>query len=286
MLLLRRHLTPFVSSFILGTFTATSCASENKPSSADVAVAEKLSAVGAAGGGSAGDGGGGDTLTLNPTDPFKFPSTPVGKALADHMSLKMRTDGESVALYSASVAYLRANASEVAATLLAAYDQLPESQYLERWHVVQTLTALNLPEAATSLGSIVLRDVPPERWAPVQDGHSSRSEEAILRRRAITGLKSLAAAGSAEASEVLRQALNSPLPSIKIAAVQAYIAAGRRSPSRLAEVRSMLPEEQRSWIDIRPATNDDMNLLPPEAPPADPPAPEPTAPARPRNATP
>jgi hypothetical protein len=266
-----------VLSLALGPAAAASCAS-TAPSSGD--SGHSIEGLGAAGSGGSG-GEQGDSLAVTPVvDTFGFPDTPVGRALDAHMALEMRSDGESVFLYSASFAFLRANAPEVVAELMAAYERLPEERYLARWHLVRTLSGLELREAAGGLDSIVHRPVPPERWAPNHEGHSSVGEEAILRMRAIDGLKALALSGSAEASDSLRRAVNSPLASVRRAAVQSYVAAGRRAPSRLAEARTMLPTEQRHWVDLRPATSADFAV-----PTPDPPAPgekqPPVAPARP-----
>lgn len=262
-------LTIILSLTVAGATAVPSCASVSEPPGDQGRWVDAQLAAGAGG------SDGGDSVTVSPPEsPYRFPDTPVGRALSTHISLPARSDPESVALRSSSSAYLRANASEVAEVLLAVYDQLPEEQYLARWQVVQTLASLELREAAGAFRSIVQREVPPERWAPSRDEHSSVAEEAILRRRAIEGLKSLALAGSEEAADALRQALNSPVRSVRGAAALAYLTAGRRSPSRAAEIRALLPESEHVVLERRPATREDFDVPTPEPPsPDEPPSP-------------
>ncbi|HEU4405984.1 MAG TPA: hypothetical protein VFS43_12020 [Polyangiaceae bacterium] len=245
---------------------AASCAPSEETPGGDVLALEGPSPA-----------GGGVTvasLTAPPAvNAFGFSATPVGNALASYVAAELSVQGASVASRSAATAYLRAHPSEVTSELLAAYDRLPEGQYQARWYIVRTLSALELREAAGALDSIVQREVPPERWAPAPHGKSSVREEEIVRARAIGGLRSLAIAGSPEASAALRRALSSPLVPVKMAATQAYLAAGRRSTARVAEARALLPPDQQRWVDLRPATATDLAVPTPEAPPSGDPSP-------------
>ena len=265
-----------------GAVAAPSCASPTEPPNESGSSVDTQTEAGAGSGGAAGSGGvdGGESVeVLPPTAPFRFPNTPVGRALSSYILLRMRSDPESVALRSSTHAFLRANAREAADVMLAVYDQLPEEDYLVRWHAVHALSSLVAPEAVGALRSILQRDVPPERWGGGQTERLSVSEEVVLRRRAIEGLKPLALAGSVEAATALRQGLSSPIPSLRSASARAYLAVGRKSSARIAEVRSMLPESERAVVDRRPATPEDFDASPPAPPPADAP-PSPVAPAR------
>lgn len=263
-----------LSLSVAGAFVAPSCTGEPEPPGGQGQSVDAQTEAGAGG------SDGGDSVTvLPPTSPFRFPDTPVGRSLASYVALQTRLDAESVALRMSTFAYLRAHASEVAEVLLAVYDQLPEDEYLARWQAIQTLTSLEVPEAAGAFRSILLRDVPPERWSPAEGERSSVAEESILRRRAIEGLKPLALGGSQEAADALRQAVNSPVLSVRAAAVRAYLAVGRKSPARVAELRSMLPESEHPMLERRPATPEDFDVPPPEPPSPDKP-PSPVMPTR------
>lgn len=257
----------------LTPFVLFACATAASPPEDQVSLASGVTLAGSG-------GGGGDTLALNAiTETFGFPATPVGNALTSRLALDMKGGGTPKAL-SASTEYLRAHASETAAELSAADERLAEDRYLARWHIVRTLVVLDLPEAVTSLGSIVNRPVPPERWAPVHEGASSVGEESMLRLRALEGLRFLALRGAPGAEGALRQAMKSPVLSVQRAAAQAFVAAGRRSPARLAEARTLLPASRWAWLDLRPVTDEDSSVPTPEAPSPG----EPATPVAPRNA--
>lgn len=168
-------------------------------------------------------GSGGDQFTVGERRPMPAGGSDDGlEGLVSNALAAMSAGGEDADLrYQRSLDALRARDAEVTASATAKYRGLDEDQYQERWSVVQLLTDLRSPAAVDTLRDILTQPIPEERGSDPVHGISTVAEEVIIRTTAIEALSRLVAVGSDDAAEVLVQQLQSDVPSIRRAVIQA-----------------------------------------------------------------
>ena len=188
-----------------------------------------------------------DRLTVN--------QPPASSNSSGEGSLDALTDGALEAMtgggdgaeraYQSSLARLRGR-DDAPAAIAARYDTLDESQYQERWALIQLLTDLVEPSSLTFFSQVLDSPIPPERGEDLVHGISTVAEEVILRTTIIEALSRLVSAGSGDAAELLMRQLGSDVLSIRRAAVQAVLDAG--DEALVERVRRQLQDTDDAWL--------------------------------------
>lgn len=147
--------------------------------------------------------------------------------------------------YQQSLRALRGRAEDAVKVVVAEYAALPEDQYLDRWSLVELLSALRHRSALDALGRIVASEIPPERS---KDPHSfsTAGEEVMIRTTAVDALGRLRAAGVAEAGRLLLRGVEHSNFSVRRASVQAIMESG--SPDEQKALRELLDRRQETRL--------------------------------------
>jgi hypothetical protein len=192
------------------------------------------------------------------------------KALLQEAVLRMNGVGEDAeSQYQRALGAVRKAGGDAIDALGHEFTTLGEDEYGNRWGVVQLLHDLADPLALGLLDRIISSPMPEERS---RDPHSSTvGREVVVRTTAVEAIGHLAAAGSAEARDVLLKHARHPIRSVKIAAVLAYLEQDRAKGHK-ALLRRMAKSDQ--WmLRIRRVHPSELpaieghRFLPPKSPP-------------------
>ena len=185
-------------------------------------------------------------VEAEPFDSPDFPDTPLGRRLASHLGAIEGTGPEAEARYQASLEKLRETPEDATELLLNAYENMPAERYLDRWKVVDTLSALQTHASLEALAQIANQPVPEELF-PDAHHFSSRAEEELIRTAAIEGLEYLASRGVLEAAGELRELVSVNDPVVQETAVRAY----QRSGGDPQEIKEALAEENHWMLELQ-----------------------------------
>ncbi|UUV31120.1 hypothetical protein NQK81_41270 [Amycolatopsis roodepoortensis] len=173
-------------------------------------------------------GPGGDNLEAGPDSSGlgSFSDSEIGELVTQATETMAASGEDAERNYQRSLDRLRERADDVVPALGAQYDALSEEQYLERWGLVQLLTDLRHPAAASVLENVLRQPIPPERSDDPAHGISTVGEEVIIRTTAVEALARLASAGDSAAKELLLRQVRHEVFTIRRAAVQAIAESG------------------------------------------------------------
>jgi hypothetical protein len=185
---------------------------------------------------------------VQPQTPQVFPTTETGRLLTEHLNrlADVRPDAEQ--RYQASLRQLRQQAPKAIPVLFETYQKTKESNYFRRWAIVNTMKELQNDAAVSSLATIALAPIPPERWSDPES--SSRSREFIIRVTAVDGLAELAKLGNKKAEAILPRLIKHDNLSIRRRAIRGYLAAGSDYEKRANFLKSQLPTRDHSLITL------------------------------------
>lgn len=164
--------------------------------------------------------------------------------------------------------------TELIEVLLRTADSLPEEAYEERWALTQLAVDLQHPRTAEYLAALIRRPVPPEQAEDPGHGHSTVTEEVILRTTAIEGLARLTREGTSATQGQIQSLLgtlletldSTPYLSLRRAAWFALVDIG--NDDVVGRARESLARRGEEWITT-------MRRIPvEEAPQADPTSPD------------
>lgn len=160
---------------------------------------------------------------------------------------------------------------EFVVLVLKTLDALEESDYLERWALVQLAIDLEHPVAAGYLLGLVLRPVPPEQSEDPAHGISTVTEEVILRTTAVEGLARLFRRGFDSSDGLLELIATSEYVALKRSAW--FALSENAGEGAVARARSLLDERGDGWITelrripVQEAKQQDPRLIDPNRPP-------------------
>ena len=187
--------------------------------------------------------GGPDTVKTTVVEhPFEFrgSSDAALNALIVEAVNRMGGVGEDAeANYQRALDELGKRADDAVDVIAAEYEALPEDRYLDRWSLVQLLTELRRPEAASVLNRIITSRIPAEKAKGSHDA-STVAEEVIIRTTAVEGVVRLSADGVEEARQILLRHARNRTFSIRRASVQGLLETGEDNHKR--ELRALLKE--------------------------------------------
>lgn len=186
-----------------------------------------------------------------------FPDTVAGQRLREHWRAVM-TPAEHLAdaerAEAETLAEVRKHAAESVQILRDTYDELGEHPYNQRWAVVVTLGRLATPESYEPLQEIALSQIPAEQSSDLHH-YSTQGEEAMIRMAAVEGLSTLARTGNTRAeADLLGIAQSAAPPSVRVMAIQGYVAAGPDTDARRESVKSKV-DESLQWAATESATS-------------------------------
>ena len=203
--------------------------------------------------------------------PFEFKESPeekLNEQIVRTVNLMGGFGDDAEEDYQASLEILRAVAEKAVHILVDEYDDLPETQYLDRWSLIQLLAELKQPSSLPALDRILATPIPPER-SEAPHRFSTRGEETIIRMTAVEAITRVAAEGSREAGDILLRYARHENFSVKRAAIQGYLSLGRENARKV--LREMLPESDHHILNIgtkdvrdTPQPRGDMDLKRPE----------------------
>jgi hypothetical protein len=139
--------------------------------------------------------------------------------------------------------------ADVVAHSVRLYHATPETQYLDRWALVQLHNDLKDPASLHFLDEVIASPIPPERATKPATGRSTVGREVVIRTTAVEAVRRLAAHGDASALAVLLKHVHHDNYSIKRAAIQGYLETG--GPDARARLEKLLPAEDLPILDIR-----------------------------------
>ncbi len=160
--------------------------------------------------------------------PFRFERS-VDAELAGRITEainRMGGAGENAeACYQQALDALARRAKEVTSAVAEELDRLEESNYLDRWALVQLLAEMKHESALEALDRVLASRIPEERSS---DPHSftSAGEEVMIRTSAVEAVTRIAADGSERARELLLRHAAHENFSVKRASIQGYLAHG------------------------------------------------------------
>lgn len=153
--------------------------------------------------------------------------------------------------YQASLEELRKNPEESIRILKDVYQKVEETQYFERWKLVETMSAIQDEAALAPLSEIAVTPIPPEKYERVEHAPSSTAQESNIRVTALDGLAYLARDGHEEAEGVLLQSSRDNTDvTVRRRAIRGYLAAGDNYEERATKLKSIVPEEQHNLIHL------------------------------------
>lgn len=160
---------------------------------------------------------------------------------------------------------------EFVGVVLKTLDSLEESEYQERWALLQLAIDLEHPAAGDYLAEFVRRPIPEERSEDPVHGVSTVTEEVILRTTAIEGLARLFGRDVDSSDVLLETVASSDYAAMRRASWFALIDGGR--DDAVERARGLLQESEYGWIvDVRripvqEAEQQDPKLIDPRRPP-------------------
>jgi hypothetical protein len=140
--------------------------------------------------------------------------------------------------------------AEFVVLVLKTLESLDESEYQERWALLQLAIDLEHPVAGDYLSEFVRRPIPEERSQDTVHGVSTVTEEVILRTTAIEGLARLFRRDFDSTEVLLETVGSSDYAAVRRASWFALIDAGR--DEAVERARGLLQESEYGWIvDLR-----------------------------------
>ena len=159
---------------------------------------------------------------------------------------------------------------EFVVVVLKTLESLDESEYQERWAVLQLAIDLEHPVAGGYLAEFVRRPIPEERSQDPVHGVSTVTEEVILRTTAIEGLARLFRRDFDSTDVLLETVASSDYAAVRRASWFALIDGGRDDAVQRA--RGLLQESEYGWIvdlkriPVQEAEQHDPKLINPDQP--------------------
>jgi len=139
---------------------------------------------------------------------------------------------------------------EFVVVVLKTLESLEESEYQERWALLQLAIDLGHPAAGEYLAEFVRRPIPEERSEDPVHGVSTVTEEVILRTTAIEGLARLFRRDVDSTDVLLETVATSNYAAMRRASWFALIDGGR--DDAVERARGLLQESEYGWIiDVR-----------------------------------
>lgn len=154
--------------------------------------------------------------------------------------------------------------------VLKTLDSLEESEYQERWALLQLAIDLEHPVAGRYLAEFIRRPIPEERSEDPVHGVSTVTEEVILRTTAIEGLARLFRRDVDSTDVLLEMVASSDYTAVRRASWFALIDGGRDEAVQRA--RALLQESEYGWIaelrriPVQEAEQHDPRLINPDEP--------------------
>jgi hypothetical protein len=191
-----------------------------------------------------------------------FPNTEQGYKLKRHLFTMVGHGDNAEELYQQSLERLRQDSTTLP-TVIQVYEATPESEYLQRILLVQTVKDLGTDSSFAFLNAIAKSQIPPEK-SPYQE-YSTVNEEIIIRSTAIEGLTVLAQRGNGEAARLLYDLINLENITLKQMAIRGYLLSqdSKTRQAEAAKLKERLPQNLH-WLvtdkltDIRTALHPDM----------------------------
>jgi hypothetical protein len=159
---------------------------------------------------------------------------------------------------------------EFVVVVLKTLESLEESEYQERWALLQLAIDLEHPAAGEYLAEFVRRPIPEERSADPVHGVSTVTEEVILRTTAIEGLARLFRRDFDSTEVLLETVASSDYAAVRRASWFALIDGGR--DDAVERARGLLQESEYGWIvdlrriPVQEAEQHDPRLIDPDRP--------------------
>ena len=139
---------------------------------------------------------------------------------------------------------------EFVVVVLKTLESLEESEYQERWALLQLAIDLGHPVAGEYLAEFVRRPIPEERSEDPVHGVSTVTEEVVLRTTAIEGLARLFRRDVDSTDVLLETVASSDYAAMRRASWFALIDGGR--DDAVERARGLLQESEYGWIiDVR-----------------------------------
>jgi hypothetical protein len=191
-----------------------------------------------------------------PSPGARFPNTPVGRALDQHLQTLIDISAGADERKERSLVELRKNPKEASQALLAAYHAAHPKDFFGRWLLGLTLSELNSAEAYAGLREIAFSEVPADLKDNDLEG-SQRANESAIRQSSVAGLVRLARAGNPSAErDLLSLALNPPSKddAVRTVAIKGYLAAGRDYEARVQRLKARLPRQYHDVVTLTVST--------------------------------
>jgi len=196
-------------------------------------------------------------------------------ALQSHLKAVGTPGPQAEANYAKSLARLRLQVPEAVDVLVEKLSQLPPAAYGARWRIVHTLGELGGDQAVRALADMIASPLatvaPSAAGEEMGETHDSPGDnEIVLRFMAIEGLMKQIRGGSpAAALKAMTDILKSAPSFIRKEAAIQYLFATDKAATTVAEIRSLLPADEQSFVlnmkkGVREPTArpDDMSVAP------------------------
>ncbi len=191
------------------------------------------------------------------------------RALTDALGAMTASGSDADEVYNGMVRRLGED-EEFVVVVLKTLDSLEESEYQERWALLQLAIDLEHPTAGEYLAEFVRRPIPEERSEDPVHGVSTVTEEVILRTTAIEGLARLFRRDFDSTGVLLETVASSDYAAMRRASWFALIDGGR--DDAVERARGLLQESDYGWIvdlrriPVQEAEQHDPKLIDPDRP--------------------
>jgi len=183
--------------------------------------------------------------------PFSFkknPKDPINELIIEAVN-RMGGVGENAETeYQAILKKLLTVSEKAIPIIIDEYNTLPETNYLDRWSLIQLLAEIEHESTLKFLDKVIVTPLPPERSKKPSE-FSTKAEELIIRTTAIEALKRLAIKKHDEAVKLLLKHTKHEVFSIKRAAIQGYLEVDDNDPRK--ELLRILPKKDHYILDIK-----------------------------------
>ncbi|MBI3540710.1 MAG: hypothetical protein HY073_00965 [Deltaproteobacteria bacterium] len=153
--------------------------------------------------------------------------------------------------YQASLVNLQKHGKEAVQILADEYKVTPTESYFERWLLVHTMAQIEDPSNLNHFRKLLMSPIPPEKS---QDTHhfSTVEQEVVIRLATLNGSEVLAQKGNAQAKALLLETIKANRhPVLTREAVVAYMASAPDEDEAKKELRSVLPADSKSLIELK-----------------------------------
>ncbi len=195
----------------------------------------------------------------NVNHPFKFKGTNdqnLKEKIVETINHMGYFGDDAEKVYQESLKKLKTDAEKVISIVSEEYKALPETQYLNRWSLIQLLAELKTPSSLSFLNDILSTPIPPEKSKAPQE-FSTRGEEVIIRTTSVEAIARIATQGNTEAVKILLKHTQHENFSVKRAAIQGYLSIEIENAREI--LLKELPEKDRYILDIKRV---DVNKIP------------------------